>query len=218
MVAVWLEVHSIISTRTNRQKGIDDFARAFLGGASKGPELKPYSYQDVVSTLNTIAAYDWDAFFKTRVYSVQPDLTAAGFEAMGWRIVYDATPNDVMTLAGLSAMSPDTMPLDLVASIGLIVRKESIDDVVPGSPADKAGLMPEAKILAVNGRAFSVDALKDAVSDTAHGGPLELTVNNRGLIQRFTLEYTGGARYPHLQRMPERPDLLTAFGNSRRLS
>src|SRR5262249_47617569 len=179
-------------------------------------ELKPYSYQDVITTLSTIAAYDWDGFFKKRVYSVQSDLTAAGFEAMGWRIVYDATPNDVMTQVFLSSTSPDAMPLDLAASIGLVVKKESIADVVPGSPADKAGLMPEAKILAVNGRAFSVDVLKDAVSDTLHGVPLDITVNNRGLVQRFTLDYAGGPRYPHLQRIPDRPDLLTEFGKPRR--
>jgi predicted metalloprotease with PDZ domain len=93
MVSVWLEVHSILNGLTNGQKGIDDFAREFLGGPSNGPELKPYAYTDVIATLDRVAPYNWDGFFKKRVYSVQPDLTAAGFEAMGWKVVYNSTPN-----------------------------------------------------------------------------------------------------------------------------
>ena len=48
--------------------------------------------------------------------------------------------------------------------------------------------------------------------------PMDITVNNRGLVQRFTLDYTGGPRYPHLERIPDRPDLLTEFGKPRRSS
>jgi predicted metalloprotease with PDZ domain len=216
MVSVWLEVHSILSNLTKGQKGIDDFAREFLGGPPNGPELKTYTYNDVTAALGKIASYDWDGFFKKRVYSVQPDLTTAGFEGLGWKVVYNSTPNEIMDQAGLGFTDRDEQPLDLAGSIGLFIKKDTIDDVVPGSPSDKAGLMPEAKILAVNGRAFTLDAVRDAVAATAKGTPMEITLNNRGIVQRFTLDYKGGARYPHLERIEGRPDLLTDFGKPRR--
>src|SRR5262249_7809828 len=155
-------------------------------------------------------------FFKKRVYSLQPDLTMAGFEALGWRVVYNSTPNEVLDVAGLGFTDRDDQPIDLAASIGLFVKKDTIEDVVPGSPADKAGLMPEAKILGINGRAFTADALKDAVVATAKGTAMEITINNRGIIQRCTLDYKGGPRYPHLERIEDKPDLLTDFGKARR--
>jgi hypothetical protein len=37
---------------------------------------------------------------------------------------------------GLSFTDRDALPLDLAASIGIILKKDAIDDVVPGSPAD----------------------------------------------------------------------------------
>jgi predicted metalloprotease with PDZ domain len=212
MVSVWLEVHSILKNLTHGQKGIDDFARDFLGGPARGPELKTYRYEDVTSTLNRIAAYDWDGFFKQRVYSVQPNLTTAGFENLGWRVVYNSTPNEILDQEGLGFTDRDAMPLDFAASIGLIVKKDEIEDVVPGSAADKAGLMPEAKIVAVNDRAFSAEVLKSAIADSAKGVRLALTINNRGIIQTFSLDYKGGARYPHLERIDGKPDLLTEFG------
>jgi predicted metalloprotease with PDZ domain len=216
MVDVWLEVHSIIGSLTNGQKGIDDFVREFHGGPSNGPELKTYNYADVTATLARIAPYDWDGFFKKRVYSLQPELSTAAFETLGWRITYNSTPNPVMDESGLAFGGPEGVPVDLSASIGLIVRKDAIDDVVSGTPADKAGLMPEAKIIAVNGRAYSADVLKEAVADTTKGIPVELLVNNKGVIETFKLDYKGGLRYPHLERIPGKPDLLTPLGAPRR--
>jgi predicted metalloprotease with PDZ domain len=216
MVSVWTEVHAIIQLRTNGQKGIDDFVREFYGGPSTGPELKTYQLEQLTAALRKVADYDWEGFFRQRVYSVQPELSTAGFESLGWRFVYTATPNKVLDEEGLGSVGPDGQPLDLSASIGVVVKRDAIDDVVPGSPADNAGLMPEAKIIGVNGRAFSFDVLKDAVADTTRGRPLELVVNNRGHLQTFTLAYNGGPRYPHLERLAGKADLLTELGKPRR--
>jgi predicted metalloprotease with PDZ domain len=216
MVTVWLEVHSILNKLTNGQKGIDDFAREFLGGSFEGPELKPYAYGDVTAALSRLAPYDWEDFFKQRVYSVQPELSTAGFEALGWKIVYNDKPNEVLNQEGLGSTDRDSFPLDAAASLGVIIKKDSIDDVILGSPADNAGLMPEAKIIAINGRAFSFDVLREAIADTANGIRMEITINNRGMVRSFTLDYKGGARYPHLERITDKPDLLTDLGKPRR--
>jgi hypothetical protein len=77
--------------------------------------------------------------------------------------------------------------------------------------------MPEAKILAVNGRSFSMDGLKDAVAD-ARGVAIEITVDYKGVVQQFSLQYNGGLRYPHLERITGTPDLLSELGRPRRKS
>src|SRR5215510_13364633 len=56
---IWLEADTIIRKQTQNRKSLDDFCRAFHGGTSSPPEVKPYMLDDVVRTLNTIAPYDW---------------------------------------------------------------------------------------------------------------------------------------------------------------
>ena len=46
------------------------------------------------------------------------------------------------------------------------------------------------------------------MSATAHGRPLELLVRNGEYLTPHRLEYTGGARYPRLERDRSKPDLL----------
>jgi predicted metalloprotease with PDZ domain len=48
----------------------------------------------------------------------------------------------------------------------------TIGDVRVGSPADAAKLAPGEKIMAVNGQAYSGDAIKDAVRAAKTGGPM----------------------------------------------
>ena len=60
---MWLEVATIIHSVTNGQKSIDDFCHLFHGGPNNGPEVKTYTFEDVVKALNEVAPYDWAAFF-----------------------------------------------------------------------------------------------------------------------------------------------------------
>jgi predicted metalloprotease with PDZ domain len=216
MTLVWLEAHAMLLEATHGQKGIDDFIRTFHGGSANGPELKSYTYEDVVAAWRSLAPLDWDAFLKTRVYSIQPEPTSAGFERLGWKVVYNAKPNIACERSGLAFSGRDANPLNLTSSIGLAIKSGAISDVVPGSAADRAGLMPEAKLVSVNGRAYSNDLLKDAVAESAQGQPVEITINNRGVMQTVKLDYHGGLRYPHLERIPNVPDGLTALCKPRR--
>ena len=83
-------------------------------------------------------------------------------------------------------------------------------DVIPDSPAAKAGLGPGMKVVAVGGRRFTLDALRDAVKATKTGtGPLEVIAANADFFGTYRLDYHGGERYPHLERDAARPDLLS---------
>jgi len=81
--------------------------------------------------------------------------------------------------------------------------------VLPGSPADKAGVIQGMKLVAVNGRAWSSKLLLDAVKDAAtNSAPITLLTVNNDFYQTYVLDYHGGEKYPVLEREPSRPDLL----------
>ena len=52
---LWLDVDTTIRRVTKDQKSINDFCRAFYGGPGGEPELKTYTFQELVSALNAIA-------------------------------------------------------------------------------------------------------------------------------------------------------------------
>ena len=203
MTLVWLEADMRIRQLSGDKKTLFDFVRRFHGGADRGPELKPYTLNEVYSTLNDVAKYDWANFFKERVYQIQPQLTDQGITLSGWKLIYNGIPNEVL------ALNPVKNPtLSLIGSIGIDVNDGVIEDVSPGSPADKAGLVPNTKILAVNGRRYTPELLTEAVRTSGQGDHLDLTVDSQQFIRFVRIEYGGGLRYPHLVRIPNTPDRL----------
>jgi hypothetical protein len=65
------------------------------------------------------------------------------------------------------------------------------------------------KIVAVNGRAYTDALMHDAIrnSKTAQA-PVELIVENTAYFRDVKIDYHGGERYPHLERVESKPDLL----------
>ena len=76
--------------------------------------------------------------------------------------------------------------------------------------AAKAGIGPGMKLIAVNGRRFSADILREAIRSAKTGSaPIELLVENDDYYKTYKLDYHGGEMYPHLVRDESKPDLLT---------
>jgi len=100
--------------------------------------------------------------------------------------------------------------MNLSYSIGLIVNAEGmVLDVIPELPAAKAELAPGMKIVGVNGRGWSADALHDAIASTKSAAtPIELRVENGSFQENHKVAYRGGERYPHLERDATQPNLL----------
>ena len=46
---IWLEVATIIRRETGGKKSIDDFTQAFHGGPNNGPEVKTYTFDQLMS-------------------------------------------------------------------------------------------------------------------------------------------------------------------------
>ena len=72
------------------------------------------------------------------------------------------------------------------------------------------------KIVAVNGRKFTPDALHDALkAGKSSSAPLELLVENTDYYRTYKLDYHDGEKYPHLVRDESKPDLLTEIIKAR---
>jgi predicted metalloprotease with PDZ domain len=208
----WLWVDTIIRQQTHNQKSMDDFCRLFHGGQSGPPEVKTYTFDDVVNTLNQVAPYDWRGFWTERLTNHGPGAPLAGIEGSGWKLVYDETPSEL-----LKARKRERKEINAEYSIGLLLEEDgNIVDTVEGMPAAKAGVGPGMKLVAVNGRRFSADVLCDALKATKNSSdPLELLVESTEYYKVYKLDYHGGQQYPHLVRDESKPDVLTEIIKAR---
>jgi predicted metalloprotease with PDZ domain len=83
-------------------------------------------------------------------------------------------------------------------------------DAIEGMLAARAGIGPSMKVLAVNGRRFTPQVLRDALNSGMDSKePLQLLVENTDYFRTFNLDYHEGEKYPHLVRDESKPDLLT---------
>jgi predicted metalloprotease with PDZ domain len=201
---IWLRADTIIREQSHDRLSLDDFLRSFLGQRDTGPIVVPYTREDVEASLNAILPYDWHTFFETRIYQVNSKPPTDGLEAAGWRLVNTETPNNDPFFSAV-------LPIAYFASssIGIDVKKDStIYDVVPGSPAYDAGLGPQMAIIAVDGRVYSADVLNDSIAHPRNG-KIVLVVRNFDSVETHEIQYAGGVRYPHLERIPGSRDYLS---------
>ena len=202
----WLWVDVIIRQQSKGAKSIDDFCHLFHGAPSTGPALKTYTFDDVVNALNQVVAYDWRSFWTERLTNHGPGAPLGGVEGSGWKLTYDETPSEMLSnAAGMYHVVPAG------AALGLDLREDGgITDTTEGEIAAKAGIGPGMKVVAVNGRRFSPEILRDAVkSAKGASAPIELLVENADYYKTYKLDYHGGEMYPHLVRDASKPDLLS---------
>jgi len=202
----WLWADVIIRQQSKGKKSIDDFCHLFHGAPSTGPMVKTYTFDDVVSTLNQVVPYDWRGFWTERLTNHGPGAPLAGIEGSGWKLVYDETQSEMER-----GLESNWHVVDGAFSIGLELREDGIiTDTIEGMPAAVAGIGPGMKVIAVNGRRYSPEVLREALKSGKGGtAPLELLVENTDYYKTYKLDYHGGERYPHLVRDDAKPDLLT---------
>ena len=206
---LWLDADVTIRRLSKGTKSLDDFCRSFHGGSSGTPALKPYTFEDVVAGLNAVQPNDWATFLNQRLRSTGDHAPLGGIENAGWKLVYDGVRSDFW-----KAVEADRKLVDLTYSIGLKVKEEdgAVADVRYGGPAQSAGIPPQVKLIAVNGRQYTPTILREAVAKTATAAkPIELLVKTGDYYETHRVEYTGGEKYPHLVRVEGKEDLLSAI-------
>ncbi|MGA7399151.1 MAG: M61 family peptidase [Candidatus Sulfotelmatobacter sp.] len=202
----WLWADVIIRQQSKGKKTLDDFCKLFHGAPSTGPIVKTYTFDDVVETLNQVVPYDWRGFWTERLTNHGPGAPLGGIEGSGWKLVYDESQSEM-----LRGVESNFHVVGGAFSIGLELREDgTITDTTEGMPAALAGIGPGMKLIAVNGRQYSPEVLREALKAGKDStAPLELLVENTDYYKTYKLDYHGGERYAHLVRDESKPDLLT---------
>jgi len=203
---IWLEADTVIRQQTNGQKSLNDFCRLFHGGQNTEPKVVPYTFDEVVDTLNKVTPYDWRKFLRERLDTYGPGAPLGGIINGGWKLVYDDNPSDIT-----KNQEKDRHQVDVRFSLGLTLdEKGAIHDVIVDSPAAKAGIAPGMELVAVDGRRFNADVLKDALK-AAKGSAanIDLLVANGDFFKTYTINYHEGEKYPHLVRDESKSDVLS---------
>jgi predicted metalloprotease with PDZ domain len=203
---VWLEADVLIRQESGGKRSLDDLCRAFFGGGADGPpRVVPYTLDDLVAALDRVHHHDWKAFFDARVNAVSPDPPLGGLARSGWRLTFKDTPSERWT----KNEPPDS--LNYRYSLGLVLRSGGVvGDVIPTYAAGKAGLLPGMKVVAVNGHRFGPASLPEAMrAAKTSADPIEILVEQGDLFRTLRVDYHEGERFPHLERDPSVPDLLS---------
>jgi predicted metalloprotease with PDZ domain len=203
---IWLDADTTIRKLTNGKKSLNDFAALFLGlGGNTGPITVPYDFNDLVTALNKVVPYDWNGFLTERIRSHSAHAPLNGIEQAGYKLIYTDKPTDFEK----DAIS-HRHGLDAWESLGLRIGKNgAIADVEMHSLADKAGLAPGEKIIAVDNKAYTNSRMKDALDAAKISKePIDLIVSNTDEFQVVHLDYHGGQLYPRLERVGTGPNLL----------
>ena len=207
---LWLETDAKLRELSGNKRSIDDFAKAFFGMHDGAWDVNPYTFEDIVATLDGVAKYDWATFLRSRVDGHGSLL--GGIEASGWKLVYTDQPNEA-----IKTYEATKKGVGLTYSLGLSLDdKGSVQDVLWDGPAFDAGIIAGNSIVAVNGREYSADTIKEAIT-AAKGGtaPIELLVKRGNRYDTLRIAYHGGLQYPHLERIAGKPDRLSELYKAR---
>ena len=204
---VWLEADTLIRTKTDGRKSLDDFCRKFFATSGQPPEVLGYELKEIVSILHELADEDWEKFFTDRITQPRAKLPMEWLDSLGYRLQFSPKPS-----AYLSDREKDAKMVSLMDSLGLTVGEDGkILSVVPQSPADSAKLSNGWNISGVNMHKFSSQRLKDAVADSVTRGKVDLLILEGEDFRNISIPYGEGAKYLELVRTKDGPDRLGAI-------
>jgi predicted metalloprotease with PDZ domain len=205
---IWLDADTKIRELSGDKKSLDDFAKLFFGVDNGSYITLTYTLDDVVAALNKVQPYDWAGFLRARVYELAPETPKDGFLRGGYKLMYDDTPADWLKL------SQATAPFaDFSTSLGFTVANDgALGNVWWASPAFKAGITPDMHLQAVNGQTYTPTVLRSMlVTAEKTSTPLQLLLKRGDTFLTVAIDYHGGLRYPHLERVNGTPDRLDAI-------
>ena len=206
---IWIDVDRIIRTQSRGKRSIDDFARVFYGMRDGDYGELTYTLDDVVATLNQVQPYDWRTYLQRRVYDVAANPPLEGINEGGYKLVYQDHPTPWLASAEKARKGTD-----FTYSLGFAAGNDgTVQSVLWDGPGFRQGLTVASQIVAVNGRSYSGDALKQAVRDAAAPGgrPISLLVKRQDSFRTIAIDYHGGLRYPTLEKVGSAPSTLDAL-------
>jgi len=214
---IWLDADTKIRELSHGQKSLDDFAKLFYGVNNGSYVTDTYTLDDLVQALNKVQPYDWAGFFQARVYEVEPTVPENGILQGGYRLVYDDTEPEWMKHMDTSRGTSFGQSLGFtIKGRGGAASDEgsgggdgAITQVWWDSPAFKAGITPGMQLVGVDDQAFSIATLREAILKAEKNNtPIKLLLKSEKELETVSIDYHGGMRNPHLERVDAKPDLL----------
>lgn len=207
---MWLEFDARIRQATEGRNSLDDFCSVFFGGYKRESPLthslqyRTYNLEEILTRLDSLAAQPWDSLIEVRIYRTQQELDLGGMAALGSRFRY--TSEKPPEPFAPWAMAP---LLRLSETVGFsIYGNGQVTAIVPGSPADRAGLYPRARIIGVNDKDYSPENLLDAIRQSPQTGRIIVVVVEDGESREIAIQYDAGEKYLNLVRTEGTPDRL----------
>ncbi len=205
---VWLELDMQIRQQSHGQRSLDDFTRRFFGMGTNGIEPLTYRFEDVIAALEAVQPGDWAALLRQRLDAVGDTAPLQGLERSGWRLAWSETETPTLRGRFTHGMKTDHFQY----SIGLTIANKDarIRQVQYDSPAFAAGLAGGMTLVAVNMQEYTPERLQRAITANKDGQhPIELLAKEGDTYRLVRLDWRGGLRYPVLERIADRPDLLS---------
>ncbi|HTU71690.1 MAG TPA: hypothetical protein VMF11_15415 [Candidatus Baltobacteraceae bacterium] len=203
---MWLDADTIIRERSHGARSLDTFLHLYSEPALTGPIVKTYDRAQIEALLNQTQPYDWHAFFQRYVYSITTHPPTDELARAGWKLVYNDKPNRFIS-AGESLRHS----INAWYSIGAQISSKTgaITDVRENSPAWRAGLAVGETIQAVDGQGFDPAVFDYALTVAQHDRrPISMVISQDGWYSTVAIDYHGGPRYPHLERISGTTDML----------
>lgn len=200
----WLEADARIRKQTNGSKSLDDFCKRFLGATAKSPHPHAFSRKDVVRELNAIVAYDWDGLIRRRVESFQEQFDPSVAGLLGYRFELQVK---APSIPATTFRHPSG--IDVADSLGMVLTADGhVQNLLLGSPADRARFGPGMQVMGVNGRKWSGPRLIEALTQDGDQRPIDLLVADGDELRTMQLHYYDGPRYWSLVRQDDQADLI----------
>ena len=193
---VWMEIDCRLREMSNGKVSFDDFCRTFFANGDPATHSVPFERGEIVSVLNGLATFNWDSLLTVRMAGVSEKLDETPLHLAGYRFGYASVkPKPLSDMESIDKMRY----YDASLGFRLLDDKATIGQIIPTSPADKAGLVTGMSILGVNGRTYSIERLEKAIRDAVTAGEIRLLVQHGETLQEKTLTYRDGPRYLTLE-------------------
>ncbi len=195
---IWFDVDTLIRELSRGRRSLDDFAAKFFGINDSSFVPVTYAFDDVVKDLNSVQEYDWARFLRERLDGHGPGAPLDGISRGGYELVYLEEPTEYFAAYGVGREYSD-----LTYSIGMTIDYlGAIGNVLWEGPAFKSGLTVGNQVIAINGTVYDIERLQSAISDAKNSGAsIDLLVLDGVHYRTVSVDYQGGLRYPHLQRV-----------------
>ncbi len=205
---LWMEVDARLRELSGGRRSLDDFARAFFAGPAGLRPIKRYGEADIIATLRSIEPKeDWSRFLDQRLHG-HDAAPNAWLARNGWKLAWKDSAN-----AAVADGEQSGGYRDFSYSLGLVVGNEGeVQQVRWNSPAWRAGIARDMRVIAVNGRSYDSERLDNTLRDAMRTRQATiLLVRDQDAVRSVVVPYFDGPRQPHLERIPNTTDALAAL-------